>query len=154
MVPTVGELEIPLKTLKSKHGGARPGAGKPKGRKCAKTIAREDAQRKYLHEEGLTAQRVLDEIARLSFSNVQELFDEQGNLRPIQSLTREQAACIASLEVVKRNMTAGDGVVDTIHKLKVWDKAKALEMLAKHFALLTEKVEHSGEVVYRWKGEA
>jgi len=86
----------------------------------------------------LTAARVLEELRRLAFSDVRGLFDEAGNLRPLHELTAEQAAAIA-----------GDGQVDTIHKVKVWDKTKALESLAKHFGLLTERVEHGGSLVIR-----
>lgn len=99
-----------------------------------------------LEKADLTAERVLEEIRRLSFSDLRDLFDEAGNLRPIHTLTKEQSACIASLEVVKKNLTAGDGQMDTVVKLKVWDKTKSLEMLAKHFALLTEQVKHSGGI--------
>ena len=102
---------------------------------------------KQLEKADLTATRVLEEIRRLSFADLRTLFDEQGNLRPIHELTAEQAACIASLEVVKRNLTAGDGHTDTVIKLKVWDKTRSLEMLAKHFGLLVEKVEHSGNLL-------
>lgn len=100
---------------------------------------------KQLQTAELSAARVLEELRRLAFSNVQDLFDGDGNLRPIQSLTPDQAACIASLEVIKKNAEAGDGKVDVIHKLKVWDKTRTLEMLAKHFALLTEVVRHTGD---------
>lgn len=102
-----------------------------------------------LEKAELTAARVLEEIRRLSFSDLRTLFDETGNLRPLHTLTSEQAACIASVEVVKKNLTAGDGQMDTVIKLKVWDKTRSLEMLAKHFALLTERVQHGGEIVMR-----
>jgi phage terminase small subunit len=107
----------------------------------ADAIARKKSAQ--LQKCDLTAVRVLEEIRRLAFADLRGLFDEQGNLRPIHSLSDEQAASIASLEVIKRNVTAGDGTVDTIHKLKVWDKTKALEMLAKHFALLVERIDVS-----------
>lgn len=88
----------------------------------------------------LSAARVLEELRRLSFSNVQSLFDTDGNLKPIGDLTPEEASCIASFEVIKKNAEAGDGKIDVIHKLKVWDKTRSLEMLAKHFVLLTDVV--------------
>lgn len=126
-------------------GGGQPG-------KRPKTIARERAERKKLAELALTAERVLEEIALHSFANVQDLFDESGNLKPIQTLTRAQAAAIASLEVIKKNAEAGDGQTDIIHKVKVWDKIKSLEMLAKHFALLTERIDLQGDIEIGWKG--
>lgn len=95
---------------------------------------------KQLDSAELSATRVLEELRRLAFSNVQDLFDEAGNLRPIHTLTREQASCIASLEVIKKNAEAGDGHIDVVHKLKSWDKTRTLEMLARHYQLLTDTV--------------
>jgi phage terminase small subunit len=103
-------------------------------------------QTKQLETADLTAVRVLEELRRLSFSDVRGLFDEHGNLRPLHTLTQEQAACIASLEVVKKNLTSGDGQIDTVNKIKIWDKTRSLEMLAKHFGLLVERLEHSGGI--------
>jgi hypothetical protein len=59
-------------------------------------------------------------------------------------LTPEQGACLASFEVLIKNVEGGDGEQDTIHKFKVWDKVRALEMLAKHFKLVTDHVEVEG----------
>ena len=93
-----------------------------------------------LERADLSAARTLEEMRRLAFSNVQDLFDEHGDLRPIHTLTREQSACIASIEVIMKNATTGDGKIDRVLKLKVWDKPKVMEMLGKHFALLTDRV--------------
>ena len=106
-----------------------------------------EGQAKRLESADLSATRVLEEIRRLALSNVRDLFDEGGNLRPIHTLTAEQAACIGGIEVIIKNAKAGDGITDTIHKIKIWDKPKSLEILAKHFALLTERIEHSGGMV-------
>jgi len=106
-----------------------------------------------LAKADITAERVLQEIGRLAFSDVRALFDANGKLKPLHTLTAEEAACIAGLEVIVKNAEAGDGHMDTVHKVKVWDKSKNLEMLAKHFALLTEKIEHSGGLTIRWLGD-
>jgi hypothetical protein len=87
----------------------------------------------------------------VALSNTQDLFDEHGNLKPIHTLTREQAACIASFEVIKKNAEAGDGKTDTIHKLRVWDKGRILELAAKHLGLLKETVQHTGELRITWQ---
>lgn len=105
---------------------------------------------KHLDSTDLTAARVLEELRRLAFSDLRGLFDAVGNLRPIHELSSEQAASIASLEVIKKNAEAGDGVVDTVHKLKVWDKVKALDILSKHFGLQKENVQHTGEIRLHW----
>lgn len=107
--------------------------------------------RKHLDKAELTAGRVLEEIRRIAFSDPRSLFDLAGNLKPIHQMTTEEAASIASFEVVKKNVTAGDGVTDTVCKVKVWDKAKALEMAAKHFALLTDRIAVDGPIQLAWK---
>lgn len=108
-------------------------------RKVAEAVAAGKARQ--LRKADLSAVRVLEELRRLSFADLRRLFDEKGNLRPIHELTEEEAASIAALEVVKRNLDPGDGKIDTVIKIKVYDKTKTLDTLAKHFNLLTEKVQ-------------
>lgn len=89
-----------------------------------------------LRRNELSADRTLEEIRRLAFSDVRRLFDEQGNLRPIHSLSDEDAAAVAGIEVIIKNAEAGDGHLDRVHRIKLWDKSKNLEQLAKHFRLV------------------
>ena len=84
------------------------------------------------------------EAARLAYSDVRELFDEQGKLKPIKDWPEDMARAVASVEVVKGNVDAGDGQRDTVVKLRLWDKTKALENLMKHHGQLVEQVKHSG----------
>lgn len=116
------------------------------------TVARGRAEQG--ESAGLSAARVLEEYRRLSFIDLRSFFDAAGNLKPIQEWTAEQGAAVASFEVIKKNAAAGDGVIDTVHKFKVWDKTRALESLAKHFGLLVDKVEHGGALEITWKGDA
>lgn len=85
--------------------------------------------------------RTLRAAGNLAYSDIRLLFDAKGNLKPIHQLPDSIAYAIAGVEVVKKNITTGDGKVDTIHKVKLWDKGRAIEMLMKHFGMLTEKVE-------------
>lgn len=102
---------------------------------------------RQLEKTELTAEMVKERLRLLAFQDIRKLFDEAGNLRPIHQLGDDAAAMVAGLEVIKKNAAAGDGVIDTVHKVKVVDAVKPLEMLAKHFGLLVEKVEHSGGIV-------
>jgi phage terminase small subunit len=123
--------KAPIKggTVCTVHGGRAPQVQ----RKAAERLA-----------DLIDPDRALREAAGLAYSNIQDLVDEHGNLKPIQQLPRHVAATIASIEVVKKNLAAGDGQTDTVHKLKMWDKPKNLEMLFKHLGLLIEKLQHSG----------
>ena len=99
----------------------------------------------------LSAVRVLEELRRLALVDLRGFFDDAGNLKAIKDLTAEQGAALASFEIIKKNAEAGDGIIDTVHKVKVWDKPRALEMLAKHFGLLIEKIDHMGSLAFRWQ---
>jgi len=133
-----------------KHGGLRPGSGMPAGYKTRKTLAREAAEAKVLAETGLTAARVLEEYRRLAFADTRDFFDEHGNAKAIKDLTAEQGSQLAGFEVLIKNAKAGDGITDTIHKFRLWDKTRALEALAKHFGLLTERIDMQGEIAFKW----
>jgi phage terminase small subunit len=88
----------------------------------------------------LSAVRVLEELRRLAFVNPRSFFDHQGNALAITDLPIEAAAAIAGFEVIIKNATAGDGHVDTIHKIKLADKVRTLEILARHFKLLVDQI--------------
>lgn len=96
---------------------------------------------RLLAKAELTAASTLEAIRRQVDGDVRHLFDEHGNLRPIASLSAEDAALIAGFEVIVKNAAAGDGHTDTVHKVKLKDQSRYVEMAAKHFSLLTEKVE-------------
>lgn len=106
----------------------------------------QEGQAAKLKKVGVTAERTILEIQRIAFSDIRKLFTDYGGLKPVHELNDDESALLASVEVLKKNLFAGDKKVDTIHKLKVWDKLKALEMLAKHFGILQERVEHHGKI--------
>lgn len=95
----------------------------------------------------VTADRVLEELAKLGFADIRKVFTEGGHLRDIASLPDEIAAAVSSVEVVTRP----DGEVDEngnrgveyVHKLRFWDKRGSLELLGKHLKMFTDKTEHT-----------
>lgn len=99
----------------------------------------------------VTAENVLKEYAAIAKIDTRCFFDDLGNLKPVKDWTPEMGAALASFEVVQRNLTAGDDSVDTVLKVKLWDKPKALDTLAKHLGLLIEKQQVSGTIEITWK---
>lgn len=98
----------------------------------------QELREKRAARTGITADRVLEEIGRLAFSDLRKVFDENGRLRPLSTLDDTAAAAIASLEVVTKTVPVGDEAVDIehVHKIKVWDKPRSLELLARHLGML------------------
>lgn len=108
-----------------------------------------EKQAESLADTGLSAKRVLEEYRRLAFQDIRGFFRDDGTLKPLSEWTEDQGSAVASMEVIIKNAEAGDGHMDRVHKFKLWDKTRALESLAKHFGLLVDKMEHSGEIVIR-----
>jgi len=99
----------------------------------------------------VTPELILREFKRLALVRTDTMFDSSGNLKPPALWTKDQSACVQSFDVVSRNLTAGDGSTDVILKVRMYDKTKALDSLAKHLNLLTERVEHTGGIVIKWQ---
>lgn len=116
-------------TVCRNHGGASP------------QVKRKAAERVL---DIIDPDRTLRAAANIAYADIRQLFDEHGNLKAVHNLPDSIAFALASVEVVKKNITTGDGEIDTIHKVKLWDKPRAIEMLMKHFGMLTEKVELVG----------
>jgi phage terminase small subunit len=104
----------------------------------------QEGQQRQLDLAELTALSTLRAIQDQVCGDIRCLFDASGNLKPIKDLSRAEAALIAGFEVVIKNAAAGDGHTDTIHKVKLKDQARYVEMAAKHFALLTDVVDIRG----------
>jgi hypothetical protein len=66
----------------------------------------------------VSAQRVVEEIARIALADPRRLFDAAGRLKPVTEGTSDDAACIASVEVVARNVR-GDGQANTSARVDV-----------------------------------
>ena len=79
------------------------------------------------------------EAARLAYSDIRELFDDRGRLKPMKDWPEGLAAAVGSVEVVRRNIDSGDGHQDDVIKIKLWDKSRSLEILFKHLGLLTKR---------------
>lgn len=100
-----------------------------------------EAQQHRSQRTNVTADHVLKELSRMGFSDLRQAFDERGNLRRPEDWPEGLAAAVASVEVVTRNL--GEGEVEYVHKLKLWDKNSALEKIAKHLGMFVERHQHT-----------
>jgi phage terminase small subunit len=107
----------------------------------------QQGQQQRLAKAELSAVRVLEELGRLAFLDPARFFDTKtGQLRPIPVMPENVRACISSFEVVRGNLDKTDGKrsPETLHKIKLTSKEKALELLCRHFKLLQDTVEVTG----------
>ena len=94
-----------------------------------------------LDASGWKAAEVLEELRIQAHSRIGDFFDAHGEVKELHTLTPAQQACISSTEVILKNATAGDGKIDRVLKIRLWDKMKALDLAMQHFALLQTKPE-------------
>lgn len=76
----------------------------------------------------ITAERVVAEFAKIGFVNVEDFTDEDGNLKKISEIGRENMAAVSSIEVTK------DKGKRTV-KFRLHSKTKALDSLGKHLGI-------------------
>lgn len=115
---------------------------------------------------GVTTDRVVQELAKVAFSDPRKMFRPDGTMKSPAEWDDETAAVIAGLETeeeVRTNASLQTQTVTRTKKLKRLDKLTALELLGKHLGMFKERVEVSGpgggpipieEVVVRTRQEA
>lgn len=92
---------------------------------------------------GVTADRVVRELARVAFANSQDVIDfDSATIKA--GAARDDTAAISSVKVKTIPTADGDGVE---REIKMADKIKALELLGRRLGMFTDNVNLSGEGV-------
>jgi phage terminase small subunit len=102
----------------------------------------QEAMDKRANRTQITADNVLNELAKLGFGNIKNLYTDTGQLIPIHELPPEISATIT--EVTERVITSEGESTVLERKYKVSDKRAALVDLGKHLKLFTDKTELTG----------
>jgi phage terminase small subunit len=103
------------------------------------------AQKARGERTGITADRVLTELARLAFSDGRRLYRPDGTLKAPHEWDDDTAAAVAGVETQEQlGREDGDAPVVLTRKVRRWDKKGSLELLGKHLGLFKDKVEVSG----------
>lgn len=104
-------------------------------------------QTKATEKAQLSAAEVLNEIKKLAFVNLATAYNEDGTLKSPHEMPLDVQSALQSLETNELFVGSGKNKrkIGNVSKIRLTDKVRALEMLAKHFKLLTELHEHSGK---------
>lgn len=91
---------------------------------------------------GITADRVIRELARVAFVSAPDVIDmEDATVNSLASV--DDLAAIASVRVKKIPTSEGTGVE---REVRLADKLKALELLGRHLGMFTDNVRLSGDL--------
>jgi phage terminase small subunit len=110
-----------------------------------------ELQDKLCNRNMVTVERVLQEYARLGFFDPRKLFKDNGEPKEIAELDDDTAASLAGLDVQEVYEGFGEDrvFVGYTKKYKLADKKGALDSMAKHLGMFTDKLELSGETGVR-----
>lgn len=105
----------------------------------------------------LNGDRVLKELWLLGTVDISEAYDDDGAIKKLKDMPETVRRAIAGVEVEELFEGSGENRIQVgfTSKVKLFDKPRCLEMLAKHFVLLTDKHEISGPgggpIVLKWE---
>jgi hypothetical protein len=94
----------------------------------------------------LTRERVEQELRHLALFDPRKLLGRTGKmtrtftLRDIADLPDDVAACISSYDVVLGNQNKSDDALETVIKVRWYDKTKALELCCRSLGMLKDQV--------------
>lgn len=81
-----------------------------------------------------SAEETLNEAARIAFSDIRNLFDEEGNLKPVHELDTNTARAIRKVKVTTKP-GAKDAPPIHVTEIEFWNKMDALGKLGQHFEI-------------------
>jgi phage terminase small subunit len=102
----------------------------------------EEGQKARAQRMGITQDRVLQELARIAFSNLQDVLEETEDGQTTVNVKRLPRDVAAMLGEVSITQTKGKNQMK-ISRVKLHDKMAALDKIAKHLGMFTDKHEHT-----------
>lgn len=95
----------------------------------------ERRKQEIIAKEKLSTEKVLHELCLLGFANMADYYNEDGSLKEINELTREQAAAIQEVNVDKNGKKT----------YKLFSKVGSLELVGRNLKMFTDKLAIAGD---------
>lgn len=102
----------------------------------------------------ITQDMVVNELAKIAFFNIKEIYNANGTLKEITNINEKTAGAISSIKTLQKagamkiNIKTDDNIpIEHIQEqtveFKTNDKVKALELLGKHLGMFKEQLDIS-----------
>jgi len=116
---------------------SRPRVANAVGKRMEKIMARKE----------ITAERVVEELGKLAFANIDDFVDE--NYAVMEKPKRRKMAAVKSVKTTTTKRDGDDeGKIEKV-ELQLYDKLGALNALGRHFGLFKDRIELSGDLAER-----
>lgn len=110
-----------------------------------------ELKKKLLERNEDLAQQVIDELAKIAFSNVQDFIKDGNTVVDLSAIEAKKAAAVSSIKKVTRRFdtldTSTDDVIQETIEFKLWDKGAALERLGRHLGIFEADNKQKGPLV-------
>ena len=98
----------------------------------------------------VTADRVLEEYAKIAFFDPRRLYDSKGQPIDLRSLDDDTAAAIVGLEITEEFAGEEEELrAIIVKKYRLADKVRALDSIARHLGMFQDKLQIGGHVTIR-----
>jgi phage terminase small subunit len=97
----------------------------------------------------ITADRVLQELARIAFFDPRRLLNSDGSPKPVHELDDDTAAALAGMDILEEFEGTGEDrkFVGYTKKFKIADKNTALTNAMRHLGMMKDKLEVETTIV-------
>jgi phage terminase small subunit len=109
----------------------------------------EESKAKRSERTEITQDRVLQELARIAFFDIRKLYNEDGSMKKPTDLDDDTAAALVGIDIQETTIGGEDGGLIITRKAKVIERTGALTLAMRHLGMLTDKLQHSGEIGIR-----
>ncbi|WP_299083186.1 terminase small subunit [uncultured Paraglaciecola sp.] len=101
----------------------------------------------------ITADRVLEELGKIGFADIRKAFGDQNTVLLPGDMDDDIAGALVGMEVTTRPSGEYDEndrpIMENVHKFRLADKVRGLELLGRHLLLFKDRVVHEGEVIVK-----
>jgi len=94
-------------------------------------------------------QRIIDELRDIGLNNPRELFKDDGSLRPLSEIPNAVLKCVSGIDIVET--TDKDGSIIQIKRIRMIDKLKGIELLAKAMQGFVDRKQVAVDVTNTYK---
>ena len=127
-----------FETLNAKDSAIYAGFSEDTAKQIGYNLLQRDDIQEYLNKlreeyqkkSGINKQRILDEYAKIAFSDIRELYSEDNQLLDVKKIDDNVAGSVSSVEVDEMTNKYGE-IIGYTKKVKLHNKLAALDSLGK-----------------------